>query len=138
MPPSAASNFPTRSRMAPVKAPLTWPNSSLSSRVSGMAAQLTGTKGPWARGERPWMARAMSSFPVPLSPRMRTVVSVGATRITSSRTCAIGGLSAMIASRPLRSFSSSRNVTFSRSSSLSCRAFLMVSFSSSRLKGLLM
>ena len=35
---------------APVKAPRSWPNSSLSSSVSGSAAQLTTTKGPSLRG----------------------------------------------------------------------------------------
>ena len=41
VPPSAASNFPARLSTAPVKAPRTWPNSSLSAMVSGSAAQLT-------------------------------------------------------------------------------------------------
>jgi hypothetical protein len=34
-----------RRAMAPVKAPFSWPNSSDSSRFSGMAAQLTMMKG---------------------------------------------------------------------------------------------
>ena len=42
---------------APVKAPFTWPKSSLSSRVSGMAPQLTATKGLSRRGLVEWMAR---------------------------------------------------------------------------------
>src|SRR3954470_12726446 len=44
VPPLASSNLPTRRATAPVKAPFSWPNSSLSSRCSGMAAQLTATK----------------------------------------------------------------------------------------------
>ena len=41
MPPSASSNRPFFCRSAPVKAPRSWPKSSLSSRCSGSAAQLT-------------------------------------------------------------------------------------------------
>ena len=37
-------------RSAPVKAPFSWPNSSLSSSVSGMAAQLRARNGALARG----------------------------------------------------------------------------------------
>ena len=44
-----------------------------------MAAQLTFTKGLSARLLCRWMARAMSSLPVPLSPVMRTRPPVGAT-----------------------------------------------------------
>ena len=45
MPPSACSNR-RLGAMAPVKAPLSWPKSSLSSRPGGMAAQLSLTNGP--------------------------------------------------------------------------------------------
>ena len=45
VPPSACSNLPTRSVAAPVNAPFSWPNSSLSSRSSGSAAQFTLTNG---------------------------------------------------------------------------------------------
>ena len=56
-----------------MKAPRSWPNSSLSSSVSGSAAQLTGDERPLARAAaRQWSARATSSLPVPLSPRMST------------------------------------------------------------------
>ena len=51
MPPSATSKRPFLSACAPVKAPLRWPNSSLSSSVSGSAPQLTATKG--RRAARP-------------------------------------------------------------------------------------
>ncbi len=44
MPPSASSKRPLRSRIAPVNAPLTWPNSSLSRTPSASAAQCTGTR----------------------------------------------------------------------------------------------
>ena len=68
-----------RRRSRPVKAPRSWPNSSASSSVSGKAAQLTATKAFAARGLRSCSARATSSLPVPLSPRMTTDASLGAT-----------------------------------------------------------
>ncbi|MDF9863524.1 hypothetical protein M2437_002506 [Methylorubrum pseudosasae] len=49
MPPLASSNRPMRRATAPVKAPFSWPNSSDSSRASGIAAQLTETNGRPAR-----------------------------------------------------------------------------------------
>ena len=53
VPPSASSNLPRRRATAPVKAPRSWPNSSDSISSSGIAAQLTSTKGPSrARGQR--------------------------------------------------------------------------------------
>ena len=54
--------------MAPVKAPRTWPNSVDSSKSKGIEPVLTGTKGLPARGELAWMALAINSLPVPLSP----------------------------------------------------------------------
>ena len=45
VPPWACSNLPMRRRSAPVNAPRSWPNSSLSSSGSGMAAQLIARKG---------------------------------------------------------------------------------------------
>ena len=68
VPPSAASKRPRRSLTAPVKAPLTWPNSSLSISSSGIAAQLTSTNGPLRRRLSAWTLRATSSLPVPFSP----------------------------------------------------------------------
>ena len=56
-----------------MNAPFSWPNSSLSSSVSGMAAQFTATKGPRTRSLSSWITRASSSLPVPLSPWMSTV-----------------------------------------------------------------
>jgi len=56
------------------------PNSSASTRLSGIAATLTATKGPRARGERLWMPWASSSLPVPVSPRSSTVASSCAAR----------------------------------------------------------
>ncbi len=45
IPPSAWTKSPFLFAKAPVKAPFSKPNSSLSRRVAGMAAQLIGTKG---------------------------------------------------------------------------------------------
>src|SRR3569833_1399306 len=54
-------------------------------RFSGKAAQLISTKGRSLRGEKWWMARAISSLPTPLSPAIRTIESVRATFSTFSR-----------------------------------------------------
>jgi len=56
-PPDAALNSPGRSLIAPVKAPLRWPNSSLSRRCSERAAQLIARKGRSARSLRRCSAR---------------------------------------------------------------------------------
>ena len=73
VPPWAASNRPVLLSTAPVNAPLTWPNSSLSSRFSCSAPQLTRTYGPSDRRLSLWTALAMTSLPVPVSPMSRTL-----------------------------------------------------------------
>ena len=78
---------------------VSWPNSSLSSSPVGMAAQFTLTNVRSRRWLRLWMARAISSLPVPLSPRISTVESVGATVSTSRSTRFQIGLSPMISSK---------------------------------------
>ncbi len=78
MPRSASSKQPWRRSNAPVKAPFSWPKISLSSRVSGIAAQLIATNGNAARGLNWWMVWATSSLPVPDSPLMSTDADVGA------------------------------------------------------------
>ena len=70
----------------PVNAPFSWPNSSLSRSVSGIAAQLTWTIGPPPCGcfrVLPWPP---VPFPVPVSPVMSTVVFVSATWSIRRRT----------------------------------------------------
>jgi len=52
------------------KGSLSWPKSLLSSRASGIAAQLIATKDFAFLVLARWMAFAISSFPVPLSPWM--------------------------------------------------------------------
>ena len=76
VPPLASSKRPTRELMAPVKAPFSCPNSSDSIRSRGIAPQLSGTNGSLTRELLKWIVFATSSFPVPLSPVMRTVLSV--------------------------------------------------------------
>ena len=72
MPPSAISKRPCRMPTAPVNAPFSWPNNSLSTSVGGSAAQLTLTSGRACRRLRSWIARANSSLPVPVGPSSRT------------------------------------------------------------------
>ena len=75
-----ARSGPARRASAPVKAPFSWPNSSLSSSSRLIAAQFTATNGRAApRGCGSWSACATSSLPVPISPRISTVRSVSAT-----------------------------------------------------------
>ena len=75
----ASSKRPFFCCTAPVNAPRSCPNSSLSARLAGSAAQLTLTITPCRRRLRLWMARAVSSLPVPVSPSTSTVDSVSAT-----------------------------------------------------------
>lgn len=71
-----------RSALASVKAPFLWPNISLSKRLCEIPPKLTFTKGCLARWLLMWMASAISSLPVPLSPVMRTEALVRAMRAT--------------------------------------------------------
>ena len=79
VPPSASAKRPFLVEVAPVNAPRTCPNSSDSSSVSGMAAQLTLMSGMSRCALRAWMARATSSLPVPVSPVTSTVLRDSAT-----------------------------------------------------------
>jgi hypothetical protein len=76
--------------LAPVKAPLTWPNSSDSNRLSAVAPRSTETIGLSPRRDRRWISRATISLPVPFSPRIRTLASVGAARSISGATASLG------------------------------------------------
>jgi hypothetical protein len=87
-----------RRATAPVKAPFSWPNSSDSSRLSGIAAQLTDTKGFRARLDLPWIKRAITSLPVPDSPVISTLAVEGAICLASLSTSAIAGSYVMKAS----------------------------------------
>ena len=65
MPPVASTNLPIWRSVAPVNAPFSWPNRIDSTRLSGIAPQLTATNGLARRSPVPWMARAISSLPTP-------------------------------------------------------------------------
>ena len=78
MPRCASSNTPVRRSCAPVNAPFSCPKISLSSSVSGIAAQLIATNGNDARGLSSWIVCATSSLPVPDSPQISTDALVGA------------------------------------------------------------
>ena len=58
----------------------------------GMALHSTGTNGPFLRRLWLWMKRAMTSLPVPLSPRIMTVASVAAARRHFSICSSMAGL----------------------------------------------
>ena len=102
MPPSAFWNSPTFWKLAPVNAPLTCPNRMLSSKVSGIAAQLTVTYGFSVRRLFQWIARATRSLPVPLSPRIRIGALVGAASSSlRSTSCHAGDRPLIINGRPV-------------------------------------
>ena len=85
VPPSAISKRPTRSLLASVNAPFTWPNSSLSKTPSASPPVLTVTSGRVERSETECSVCATSPLPVPFSPVISTLASDGPTReITSS------------------------------------------------------
>ena len=135
MPPEAASNRPRRFCSAPVNAPFTWPNSSLSMRCRGIAPQLIATNGAFSRGDSAWMRRAASSLPVPLSPSSSTACCVRATRCSVwSKRCA-AGLAAIV---PTAGACWARRFrrAFSRSSAVVAIARRTVCSSTSRLTGL--
>ena len=100
MPRWASSNLPILRLTAPVKAPFSWPKSSLSRMSLGMAPQLIARKRSSRRGLAWWRAAATSSLPVPLSPVTSTVERVGATTRICSNSVSIGGEVPMIASKP--------------------------------------
>jgi hypothetical protein len=63
----------------------------LSSNVSGIAAQLTAMNGAAARALARWMPPATSSFPVPVAPWMSTVMGEAAAISMSRRTSRMQG-----------------------------------------------
>ena len=109
MPPAAASNLPRRRCKAPVKAPFSWPKSSDAIRADGIAAQFTRMNAREARLDRLWIALAISSLPVPVSPDMRTVESVCATFPTCVKTRRRGSDDPTISSNIEGSAITSRN-----------------------------
>jgi len=136
VPPVAAANSPSVLATAPVKAPLTWPNSSDSISVSGTAPQFTETKGPLRRLDSQCSAWATSSLPVPLSPVIITVEPLSAVLRMVSNTSSILGLRPTKFSKPRSRRSWRLRAWFSSCSRRRSSALRTVSFSSSSLKGL--
>src|SRR5229473_1351661 len=79
VPVCASAKNPVRCSTAPVKLPRTCPNKWLSISPSGIAVQSSVTSGRSHRALCAWIARAISSLPVPDSPEMHTFASPGAT-----------------------------------------------------------
>ena len=77
VPPLASSKRPMRSARASVKAPFTWPKSSLSNVPSGRAPVFTATSVRSARDESRCSVCATTSLPLPCSPVIRTFASEG-------------------------------------------------------------
>ena len=92
VPPSANSNLPGLADAAPVKAPFSYPKSSLSRRLSGMAPQFTFIIGLSFLLLQLCIAVDITSLPVPVSPRISTVTSDWATFLASASTSCIAGL----------------------------------------------
>ncbi len=107
VPRCASSNLPGLRATAPVNAPFSCPKSSVSSRLSGIAAQLMATNGPSDRGLSACSARANSSLPVPLSPSSSTVASDPDARCSARIACFNDGASPIICGAPRRAPSSS-------------------------------
>ena len=94
MPPLASTNLPMWRSVAPVNAPFSCPNRIDSTRLSGIAPQLTATNGFDLRSPLPWMARANNSLPTPDSPSISTGIvefaAFCAVRITPRHRLAAG------------------------------------------------
>ena len=98
-----ARSAPAACATAPVNAPFSWPNSSLSISVGGSAAQLTRTSAAPRRRLRACSARANSSLPVPVSPSSSTDEFVGATSPRRASAARSDGPSPTMSSKSSRS-----------------------------------
>ncbi len=83
VPPSAAKKAPLRLVLASVKAPFTCPKRLSERRFSSRAPQFIEIKDFWARLLCLWIASAVSCFPVPVSPTIRTSASTEAVLMIS-------------------------------------------------------
>src|ERR1700676_490664 len=95
-----------------------------------MAAQFTFTNGPFDRALHLWMASAISSLPVPVSPLINTVASVGATTRTMSSTRRRAALLPTMRGKSMPRSSSQSSATFDVASSTSMDALWFTSGSS--------
>ncbi len=98
VPLSACLISPSFLSTAPVKAPLAWPNSKFSTRVSGRLVQSTAMNGAPALLLFICTALAIKSLPVPVSPEINRLPSVRADLATRSRHFFKTGLRPMIKS----------------------------------------
>ncbi len=121
----ASSNRPALFSTAPVKAPFSWPNSSLSSRFSDRLPQNTGIKSLSRREEWKCSARATNSLPVPLSPSIKTDAVESATSRTISNIFKIGVLFPIISGKTCCREASFFNRWFSDCSCSNSWAFSM-------------
>ena len=78
--------------IGPVNVPRSYPKSPLSSKSAGTAAQFTFRNVRPDRGEYLWIIFPMTSFPTPLSPRIRTGISSWATSFACEWTLRIDAL----------------------------------------------
>ena len=92
MPPSASLEAAGRWLTAPVKAPFSWPKSSLSIRLSLTAAQSKTTNGPSRRGDSWWMAWPRPLAGAGLADQEERRIG-GAIRSSRAKICRIGTLS---------------------------------------------
>ena len=85
VPPCACSNNPCLASLVP-NALTALPNNSVSAISSEIVAQFNDNNGPSARPEASWQERAMSSLPVPVSPKINNGPSRSAMRLASFMT----------------------------------------------------
>ncbi|MEI9971552.1 MAG: hypothetical protein WDO73_05510 [Ignavibacteriota bacterium] len=116
-----------------MNAPRMAPNNSLSSNDGAIDPQSTGTNGWSLRKLKRWIMRATRSLPVPVSPSIMTVASVGAVFEMVLYTSTIPGEIPIISDSGISSASASSS-PLSRASS----ARLMASSSTSSSNGLAM
>ena len=91
VPPDATSIRPALGAVAPVNAPFSYPNSSLSNSCSGTLPKSIGIKGYSFLFDKTLIIRATTSLPVPFSPSINTLASVSATRSIMFLTFSIAG-----------------------------------------------
>ena len=96
VPPSATARRPRFLATAPVNAPRSCPNSSLSSSSRVSAPQFTVVRRTRSRVLSRWIAVATSSFPVPVSPCINTETSGGANFLIRSKSARMGALRPMM------------------------------------------
>jgi hypothetical protein len=136
VPPLATSKSPLRLVSAPVNEPLAVAEELALDEVLGQGAAVDRDEGVARPRLLSWRLRAISSLPVPVSPRIMTLASVGAMVSIRRRTASIDGVSPMSVGVPSAAFSrvSSAVALFERSRRSATR--LRMTSSSAHLQGL--